>query len=293
MADTVPTEESPSSSTTISVSSGDVSSGTSVSFQKRSRSAVWKHFRRHKRSAQCLLCMKILLYNGGTTSNLIQHLNTKHQSEVEVQKLENTEDSEPKAKQLSIIQFGKLRKGKSISKPCSVETREEITRILTKWTWKDMRPISIVRDKGLNELLTFLEPNYKPPSTTHVSARIRKDFEDGKAAVKRQLHDNSSIALTTDIWTSRATQSFATTTAHFLDQHWNLTSCVLETVHFPGHHTGILISQKIKDALTKYDVAPDQISAVIHDEGANAVLAGKLKLTLKFNTVYLFESFHH
>ena len=61
----------------------------------------------------------------------------------------------------------------------------------------------------------------------------------------------------------------------------------------PGHHTGILISQKIKDALTKYDVAPDQISAVIHDEAANAVLAGKLKLTLKFNTVYLFESFHH
>ena len=56
-------------------------------------------------------------------------------------------------------------------------------RILTKWAWKDMRPISIVRDKGLNELLTFLEPNYNPPLTTHVSAWIRKDFEDRKAAV--------------------------------------------------------------------------------------------------------------
>ena len=229
--------------------------------------------------------MKILLYNGGTTSNLIQHLNTKHQSEVEVQKFEN---SEVKAKQLPIIQFGKLHEGKSISKPCSVETKEEMTRILMKWTWKDMRPISIVCDKGFNELLTFLEPNYKTPSTTHVSARIRKDFEDRKAAVKRQLLDNSSIALTTDIWTSRATQSFATTTAHFVDQHWNLTSCVLETVHFPGHHTGILISEKIKDALTKYDAAPDQISAVIHDEAANAVLAGKLKLTL----MYLFDHFN-
>ncbi|XP_065891560.1 zinc finger BED domain-containing protein 4-like [Dysidea avara] len=100
-----------------------------------------------------------------------------------------------------------------------------------------MRPISIVRDKGLTELLAFLEPNYRPPSTTHVSAQIRKDFEDGKAAVKKLLYDNTSIALTTDIWTSRATQSFATTTVHFLDQHWNLTTCVLESVHFPGHHT--------------------------------------------------------
>ena len=107
-----------------------------------------------------------------------------------------------------------------------------------KWTWKDTRPISIVRDKGLIELLTFLEPNYRPPSTMYVSVQIRKDFEDGKAAVKKQLHGSSSIALTTDIWTSRATQSFATTTAYFLDQHWNLTTCVLETVHFPGHHTG-------------------------------------------------------
>ena len=72
-----------------------------------------------------------------------------------------------------------------------METQEEIMRILMKWTWKDMRPISIVRDKGLTELLAFLEPNYRPPSTTHVSAQIRKDFEDGKAAVKKLLYDNT------------------------------------------------------------------------------------------------------
>ena len=124
--------------------------------------------------------------------------------------------------------------------------------------------------------MAFLEPNYRPPSTTYVSARIRKDFEDGKVAVKKQLHGNTLIALTTDIWTSRPTQSFATTTAHFLDQHWNLTTCVLETIHFPGHHTGILISQKIKDVLAKYDVTTDNVSAVVHDEAANAVLAGEL-----------------
>ena len=170
---------------------------------------------------QCLLCKKILSYNGGTTSNLIQHLNKKHQSEVEVQKVETTGTEDTTPKQLSITQFGKLYKGKSISKPCSVETKEEITRILTKWTWKDMRPISIVHDKGLIELLAFLEPNYRPPSTTHVSAQIRKDFEDGKAAVKKQLHGSSSIALTTDIWTLKATQSFVTTTAYFLDHNCN------------------------------------------------------------------------
>jgi len=276
LTESVAPEESLSPSTTVTVSVTDTSSDTSMSFLKPSQSLVWKYFRRQARSAQCLLCKKVLSYNGGTTSNLIKHLEIKHKPEVEVHGETTTPKDTVPAKQLSIMKYGQLCKGKSVDKPCSVETQEEITHILPKWTWRDMRPISIVRDKGLIELLAFLEPNYRPPSTTHVSAQIHKDFEDGKAAVKKQLHGNTSIALTTDIWTSRSTQSFATTTAHFVDKHWNLTTCILETVHFPGHHTGILILQKIKDALAQYDVTADRVSAVVHDEAANAVLAGKL-----------------
>jgi len=97
------------------------------------------------------LCKKILSYNGATTSNLLQHLSSKHPSTIQVQKDDSTESA--MAKQLSIKQFSKQHKGKFTSKPCTVETQEGITRILTKWTWKDMRPISLVRDEGLKELL--------------------------------------------------------------------------------------------------------------------------------------------
>ena len=103
------------------------------------------------------------------------------------------------------MQYGQLQKSKSINKLCLVETQEEIALILTKGTWKDIRTIFIVHDKSLNELLAFLEPYYRPPSTTHMSAQIHKDFEDGKAAVEQQLHGNTSITLTTDIRTCRAT----------------------------------------------------------------------------------------
>ena len=87
------------------------------------------------------------MYNGETTSNLILHLNKVHPSRVLVKKYHES------ATTLSIKQFGKgkLQNG---SQPCSVEMQKEITRILIKWTWKDMRPISIVRD-GLKELLSF------------------------------------------------------------------------------------------------------------------------------------------
>ena len=76
--------------------------------------------------------------------------------------------------------------------------------------------------------------------------------------MKEQLCGNI-VALTTDIWTSRATQSFATTTAHFLDKQWKLTTCVLETVHFPGHHTGKLIYKRLQKAPTQYDVSASQV----------------------------------
>ena len=136
-----------------------------------------------------------------------------------------------------------------------------------------MRPISIVRDQGLRELLGFVEPNYRLPSTTHVSALIRKDFEDGKQALLSQLY-GQQIALTTDIWTLKATQSFATTIAHFLDKEWKMTPCVLETIYFPGNHTAIRISEKIKEVLHHYNIGSEQISAIVHDKASNAVLAG-------------------
>ena len=241
-------------------------------FEKKSRSCVWKYFRRHQNKADCLLCNKPLAYNGGTTSNLIAHLERKHPSSIKAE----VEGSRDATRQLSIRDYGKVQpRG---SKACSIDVQREITRILSRWPWLDMRPIAIVRDRGLKELLNFLEPNYQVPSTTHVSTLIRKTFEDGKAALTARLSGASSVALTTDIWTSKATQAFATTTAHFLDADWNLVSCVLETIHFPGSHTGIRISEQIKGSLTCYNIRPDQVSAVVHDEAANVVLAGKLLL---------------
>ena len=133
-------EESPSPSTTVTVSGTDTSSDTSVSFLKPSRSPVWKYFHRQTQGHQCgnifvaklevhIVCCVTL---GGTTSSLIKHLEIKHKSEVEVHGETVAAKDTVLAKQLSIMKFGQLCKGKSVDKPYSVGTQEEITRILTK-----------------------------------------------------------------------------------------------------------------------------------------------------------------
>ena len=36
-------------------------------------------------------------------------------------------------------------------------------------------------------------------------------------------------------------------------------------------HNIIIISQKVQEVLSKYDVSTDQVSVVVHDEAVNAV----------------------
>ena len=57
-----------------------------------------------------------------------------------------------------------------------MEMQKEVTQLLIKCIWKDMRLISIVRGSGVKELLSFLVPNYQLPSMTNVSALIQKDY---------------------------------------------------------------------------------------------------------------------
>ena len=47
----------------------------------------------------------------------------------------------------------------------------------------------------------------------------------------------SLVALTCDIWTSRATQEYLSITCHYMDRDWNLRSYVLETIDFSIDHT--------------------------------------------------------
>ena len=69
-------------------------------------------------------------------------------------------------------------------------------------------------------------------------------------------------------------QSFTTTTAHFLDKEGKLTSYVLETIHFPGNHTEIHISEKLQEVLCHYNIGSQKFKAIVHDEASNVVLAG-------------------
>ena len=55
-----------------------------------------------------------------------------------------------------------------------------------------------------------------------------------------------SLAITHDGWTSCATESYDTVTAHYINKDWELRSAVLQTSKVEGCHTGEHIAERLQ-----------------------------------------------
>ena len=85
-----------------------------------------------------------------------------------------------------------------------------------------------------------------------------------------------AVAVSTDAWTSRATQSYASNTANFISDAWTLESYVVQTLLFPGHHTAVNIADHATAASATFNPDKAKVVAAVHNEGANMVAAGSI-----------------
>ena len=116
---------------------------------KNLKSAVWKKFGFPSRNGKitsretviCKLCCKSLKYHS-TTSNMSAHLHSVHYSEYAEQL---AAEEEPRSKQPRITSF--LPPSSSRCLPAG--RQETITKKLTEFICKDMRPVNISQGAGL------------------------------------------------------------------------------------------------------------------------------------------------
>ena len=126
-------------------------------------------------------------------------------------------------------------------------------------------------------LLSYIEPGYTIPSRKHFTKLLRLKHASCSEKLVKQLQDEStSIALTTDIWTSRAVEAV---TAQYLDPLWTMKSYILETVVFPERHTGIEISGKLKEISDRFGIT-SKVSLVVHDQAANMICTLNILVSL-------------
>ena len=238
------------------------------------KSPVWRHFGfpiytnttgekwTDKTKTACKYCKRLLTYTGNT-SNMQQHI-SRHHSEKQSNVTPPPERKLPKGQTT-------LTRGFASPLPHNIARAQEITRAIGYFIGKDLRPFSMVENEGFRLFMNTLEPRYRIPSRQHFSqVVVPKLYQEVRAHVVEVLRRADTVSMTTNGWTSRATQSYITITAHVINAEWELAGFVLQTQPLLESHTGANIAEVLKEAVAEWQLERQQQGiAVVTDNARN------------------------
>ncbi|XP_065663043.1 zinc finger BED domain-containing protein 4-like [Hydra vulgaris] len=148
-----------------------------------------------------------------------------------------------------------------------------IHRAIAKIIITDMEPIQVVQKTGFVELMRVLERRYTVPSRKYFSEQLIPEINDEVCAQLLVILDpvtSPFLSFTTDTWTSGNTvQSFMGLTAHWLTEHFENMSFVLDCKPFIGHHTAPALMTAFQQMLDKWNIDVGRCNVVLHDNAAN------------------------
>ena len=140
----------------------------------------------------------------------------------------------------------------------------------------DLQPASIVEDRGFLNFLHTIDPKYEPPSRCTIMRSLLPDqYQKIRQGLKAKLAEAKYCALTTDLWTSRATQGYITVTCHFISSSWELHSAVLATLLVDSAHTAENLAAKLMSITTEWEIT-EKIICVVTDNASKIVAAVRL-----------------
>nr|XP_054592988.1 E3 SUMO-protein ligase ZBED1-like [Nothobranchius furzeri] len=217
-------------------------------------STVWNFFGFHvkrdpdgkrvvdKTTTVCRRCHTMLNYFSGNTTNMTVHLR-RHHPDAKTSGVREKQQQPSMQKALP----------ESFRQPFTRDSKraKEIDRVIATFIAVDMRPFSVVDNIGFREMLRVLEPRYNLPSRTYFTeTAVPALYNETKAKLETAVSAAPAVALTSDGWTSRATQSFLTVTVHYIDAEWQMKSSVLQTRLIESHATNDLakaLSEAVED----------------------------------------------
>lgn len=237
------------------------------------KSAVWKDFGFYKRDGEldkttaiCKLCHAAIRYTGSTT-NLSTHLKRRHNMPQSPATSASSAPATP-SREPRIPQFFHSPLANSSARAKS------ITDALSFFLCKSIQPYSITANEGFRHLLEVLEPRYSIPDRKVFADRIVPAlYEKVKVDVVDSMSRAQRVSITVDGWTSCATDSYITITAHYVNDEWDLQSHVLQTRVFNDSHTGVNLAALLQDVLREWNIT-EKNPALVTDNARNMLVAG-------------------
>lgn len=155
--------------------------------------------------------------------------------------------------------------------------RLKLTTAICSWIAKCERPIGIVEDKDLEEVLQIAAEcsSYTLPSRYVVTKTLTDQYEHKRQTLLNQIYtlEADSVGITLDYWTSVANESYLGITCHFI-QMWDLHSRTLAVKHCKERHTSDHVKTQIEQVIEDWGLT-GKVSALVTDNAANMVKAAK------------------
>ncbi|XP_039608816.1 E3 SUMO-protein ligase ZBED1-like [Polypterus senegalus] len=244
------------------------------------RSPVWEHFgfpvkvtdgqwQVDKSKVVCRHCSTTEIgYAAGNTSNMLTHLKRHHPS-VNVSYTR---------KKTSLVQtVTPITSAFKQHLASNSDRAKAITHGIGVFIATGLRPYSVVENAGFKYMIKVLEHRYEIPSRPHFSQKVVPAlYEKTRSDVVSELSRVPSLSLTTDSWTSRATESYLTVTVHYISPQWEMRNHVLQTRHVYEQHTSTNLAEHLKEAVNEWKLErPGTTIPVTTDNAKNIVSAVK------------------
>lgn len=140
----------------------------------------------------------------------------------------------------------------------------------------DLQPYSFVEDRGFKELMAEAVPNYRLPSRTTLSRTlVPRLFDDTRKKVKDELSSafeggTSAVTFTSDMWTSRANESYVSFTCHLLTPSFRMKRFTLNTRHMElVSHSAENIAQMLVEMCAEWEIPDGCRKYIVTDNGRN------------------------
>jgi hypothetical protein len=156
--------------------------------------------------------------------------------------------------------------------------QRQFDKAVIQFIVQDMRPFSVVEGKGFERLIHVADPRLTVKHrTTYSREKLPRLYEENQQKFIKVLekHKESllSVAVTTDLWTSRSGDPFMCLTLHYIADDYKYCSWVADCSYFSGSHTGDAIKERMEHEIEKFELNANVDVFSTHDNGANVVCA--------------------
>ena len=276
------------------------------------RSLLWKYFSEIKNEngnyTECnvkdncgKICGKRYVYTEGTTSSMKKHLG-KHPVEYEEYLLAQADKDRGKMTSNKRLADEQLPKGVPYLKQPKLDYFSN-SNLAERQQLFDDSVVKFVSETGIsfnvlgsdsfkylinvanktNGKLIVKDPRTYSRKVGTVSRKIMTDVCDIMAAVRTDL---TSVGFTTDLWTSRANDSYISLTASFIDKYFKLHRWTPYIKPFPHRHQGVTISIGLDSMIEGLGFHQGEIDLFsVNDNAANMKVA--IKESKYLNSTYV------